>query len=175
MKTFPTPAILMAAALALASPMVAQAQTFNAKPGAWEMTTTMTGNMIPPDVLAKMPPEKRAMLEKMMAEKGVGNGQTSTRKSCVKKEDLENDNFGRQSETCTTKTISRSSTKLVVETSCGGPPPVSGTVTFEAKTPESVIGSIDQQRNDGSKFHIGIVGKWLGASCNGIPPVTMHN
>jgi hypothetical protein len=164
------------ASMALALPIGATAQTFAAKPGAWDMTTTMTGNMIPPDALAKMPPDRRAMVEKMMAEKGMGNNQPTTRRSCVKKEDLDRDNFGRNSDAnCTSTTVSRSATKLVMETSCGGPPPMKGTVTFEAKTPESVVGSIDQQRPDGSKFHIGIVGKWVGAACEGVSPVDSKN
>jgi hypothetical protein len=160
-----------AALAALVAASNADAQAFNAKPGAWEMTTTMTGNMVPPDVLAKMPADRRAMVEKLMAEDGGGNGRAVTRRSCVKKEDLDRNDFGRMpGMQCTSKTTTRTPTRLVLETTCAGPPPVTGTVTFEAKTPESVVGSIDQQRPDGSKFHIGIVGKWLGASCEGIAP-----
>ena len=170
---FPAAAIALAAALA---PGAAGAQTFDAKPGAWEMTTTMSGNMVPPDVLEKMPPERRAMVEKLMAENGADGGRSTTRKSCVTKEDLSRNAFGRsQGRDCTSKTITRTATRLVMETSCAGPPPVTGTMTFEAKTPESVVGAIDQQRPDGSKFHIGIVGKWLGTSCEGIPPVSGRN
>ena len=163
-------AVGIAAALAL--PLAAHAQSFNAKPGAWEMTTTMTGNAIPPETLAKMPPDRRAMVEKIMADNGGADGQTSTRKSCVSQEDLDRVNFGRQPRQsgCTTTTTSRTPTKIVMATSCSGPPPITGTMSFEAKTPESVVGSIDQQRPDGSTFHVGIVGKWLGASCEGVDP-----
>ena len=144
----------------------AQAEAFAVKPGAWEMTTSMSGNVIPPDVLARMPPERRAMVEQRMAQ---GNGQT--RRSCMKKEDLDRDHFmRRQDADCTVRTISRSPTKLVMATTCTGERASTGTMTFEAKTPESVVGSIDQERN-GSKFHIGVVGKWLGASCDGIEPI----
>ncbi len=150
----------------------ARAQSFAAKPGAWETTTTMTGNAVPPEALAKMPPDRRAMVEKMLADNGAGNGQTATRKSCVTQEDLDRMNFGRQPKQsgCTNTVTSRTSTKVVMATSCSGPPPMTGTMTFEAKTPESVVGSIDQQRPDGSTFHVGIVGKWLGASCEGVDP-----
>jgi hypothetical protein len=167
---------MLLAWIAVALPIGASAQTFAAKPGAWDMTTTIAGNIIPPDVLAKMPPDRRAMVEKMMAEKGIGNNQPSTRRSCVTKEDLDRADFGRSSDAnCTSTPVSRSTTRLVVETSCGGPPPIKGTMTFEAKTPESVVGSIDQVRPDGSKFHIGIIGQWVGASCEGIPPVNSRN
>ena len=142
----------------------ATAQSFAAKPGAWEMTTTMSGAIIPPDVLAKMPPERRAMVEQRMA-------QGQTRKSCVKQEDLDQDRFLRQDSGCTVKTVTRTPTKLVMATTCTGERASTGTVTFEAKSPESVVGSIDQERSAGGRMHIGIVGKWLGASCDGIEPM----
>ncbi|MCC8997567.1 MAG: hypothetical protein LM517_11110, partial [Nitrosomonas sp.] len=44
----------------------AYAGTLNVKPGAWEIirTTNRSGSVIPPSVLAKMPPEKRLQYEK---------------------------------------------------------------------------------------------------------------
>jgi hypothetical protein len=143
----------------------AQAQSFGAKPGAWEITTTISGLAIPPDRLAKIPPEQRAMAEKMMAERG---SQPVIHKVCVKKEDLDRDQFGRGSDpSCTRRTVTRTSTKLVQEVTCPGPPPTTSTATFEAKSGESVVGTADQQRGDGSKVHVGMVGRWLGASCDG--------
>lgn len=159
-----TAAVLFASSSAIAEPL-------NAKPGAWEMTVTTsgTGNVIPPEALAKMPPERRAMVEKMMAERG-GKPNTSVHKSCVKKEDLDSDRFaqGADDSGCKRNTVSRTASKIVVAMSCPGTPPHAGTFTFEAKTPESVIGTIDQQTGSG-KFHVDINGKWLGASCEGIP------
>ena len=153
--------------LALAVASAAHAQTFNAKPGAWEMTTSMSGAMIPPDVLAKMPPERRAMIEKRMAESQT----PQVRKSCIRKEDLAQDRFMQSTDAnCTVKTVSRTPTKLTMATTCTGERASTGTMTFEAKSPESVVGSIDQERTNGGKFHIGIAGKWLGASCDGIEP-----
>ena len=163
------------AAVLFASAAV-RAEPLNARPGAWEMTVTTsgTGMVIPPEALAKMPPERRAMVEKMMAERG-GKPNTSVRKSCVKKEDLDRDRFAEGDDSgCTRKTVSRTASKIVVAMSCPGTPPREGTFTFEAKTPESVVGAIDQQTGSG-KFHVDIKGRWLGASCEGIPdrPVKM--
>ncbi len=150
----------------IASP--AAAQSFDVKPGAWEMTTTISGNVIAPDALAKMPADRRALVEQRMAE---GNT-PRTRRACVKKEDLEQDRFlESQSADCTVRTVSRSGTKLVMATTCTGKRASNGTMTFEAKSPESVVGSIEQDRGNGAAFRIGIVGKWLGASCEGIEPV----
>ncbi len=164
-----------AAAMFVAS--IAGAESLNAKPGAWEMTVTTsgTGSVIPPEALAKMPPERRAMVEKMMAERG-GKPNTSVHRSCVKKEDLERDRFaeGKDGSTCTRKTVSRTATKVVVATSCAGTPPRQGTFIFEAKNPETVVGTIDQETGNG-KFHVDVSGKWLGASCEGLAdrPVKM--
>ena len=150
---------------------IAHAQSLNAKPGAWEMTMTMksVGNVVPPEVVAKMPPEKRAEVERMMASK-EGGSRTVTQKSCVKKEDLDSGKFvNRDRGDCKVQMISRTTTKIVAKTVCSGNSEAN--LTFEAKDPEHVVGVIDQQREGGGKFHIDMVGKWLGASCEGIEPV----
>ena len=155
---------------ALFASSIARAEPLNAKPGAWEMTVTTTGagSIVPPEALSKMPPERRAMVEKMMAERG-GKPNASVHKSCVKKEDLEHDRFAEGDDSgCTRNTVSRTASKIVVATSCPGTPPREGTFTFEAKSPESVVGTIDQQTGSGT-FHVDIKGKWLGTSCAGIP------
>lgn len=168
--------VLVSAAGVCASSAV-RAEPLNARPGAWEMTITTSGagNVIPPEALAKMPPERRAMVEKMMGEQG-GKPNTSVRKSCVRKEDLDQDRFaqGGADSVCTRKTLSRTASKIVVAMSCPGTPPREGTLTFEAKTPETVVGTIDQETGSG-KFHVDINGRWLSASCEGIPdrPVKM--
>ena len=145
------------------------AQSLNAKPGAWETTvkSSMNGAVIPPEALARMPPERRAMVEKMAAE-----GRSSTAKTCVKKEDLDAGRFDRQQrEGCKVDVVSRSSTKVVANTTCTSPK-TTGTMSFEAKDPEHVVGVIDQQREGGGNIHIDIASRWLGASCDGIEPRT---
>lgn len=166
-KSFNARATVGAALVVGALCAPAHAQSFNAKPGAWEMTVTTSGNVIPADVLEKMPAEERAAVEKQMTDARA----PQTRKACVKKEDLDEDRFMRsQDPNCSVRTVSRSPTKLTMATTCTGALTSTGTMTFEAKTPESVVGSIDQQRDTNTKFHIGIVGRWLGTSCEGIEP-----
>jgi Protein of unknown function (DUF3617) len=156
--------VLVGCALAIAAAS-AEAQAFNAKTGAWEVTTTISGLALPADRLAKLPPDQRAMAEKMMSQR---NGQPVVHTSCVTKEDLAQDKFARAANPqCTIKTITRTSTKLVQETACPGPPPTTGTLSFELKAPDSVVGSADQKRPDGSTVHVSIVGRWLRASCEG--------
>lgn len=151
-------------------PPVAGAEALNAKPGAWEMTVkaTMEGITIPPETLAKMPPEQRAGAEKMMGDK-AGKVNTSVIKTCVRKEDLDQDQFIKNNDPdCTVATTTRTPTRLAATRSCKGPPPSKGKVSFEARSPESVVGTIDQQRTDGGRLHVDIAGKWLSASCEGI-------
>ena len=77
-----------AAAVLMGAPTDAPAQTFGAKPGAWENTITVSGLTIPPDVLAKMPPDRRAIVEQQLSADGAA-GQPSVRRTCVTKETLE--------------------------------------------------------------------------------------
>jgi hypothetical protein len=52
----------------LVSPLCVFADSFNMKTGAWELTYTSTssGNPFPPEMLEKMPPERREKLEEAM-------------------------------------------------------------------------------------------------------------
>ncbi len=91
----------------------AQAESFNAKPGAWEMTYTglSTGTLIPPDVLAKMPPEQRARIEQSM-QASSDKPSTHATKSCITKEDLDQNRIIKEEEDenepgCATKVVSK--------------------------------------------------------------------
>ncbi|HSL04872.1 MAG TPA: DUF3617 domain-containing protein [Nitrospiraceae bacterium] len=149
----------------------ALADSFNAKPGAWEinLTTLTTGMLIPPEVLAKMPPDQRAKIEQSMQTRS-GKPMTHASKECVTQDDLdqnrmikeENEEDGPQ---CTTKVISKSSSKLVIERTCPAPRASTSHMTMEAKTPESIVGSIDMTRAGSGKVHVDIKGRWLSASC----------
>jgi len=162
-----------AIAFAVAMPLCALADSFNAKPGAWEITTTtlMQGKMIPPEALANMPPAQRARIEKSMQAR-EGKPSTHVKKSCVTKTDLDQDRVLKsdKEEHCKKQIISKSSSKIVYEQTCSGPDASKSTVTVEAKSPESLAATMDmvQQRSGGGKIHVDIKGKWLGSSCNGI-------
>jgi hypothetical protein len=147
----------------------AHAQSFGAKPGAWETTVTVSGLSIPPEVLAKMPPDRRAMVEQKLAENGGGT--PTVRKTCVTKENMEKGFLSRnQDPNCKVTVVSQTATKIVMTNVCTGEAASTGTMSFEAKTPESVVGNVDQDRQ-GRKVHVTILGKWLGASCDGIAPM----
>jgi hypothetical protein len=155
--------VLFAAALGLLA-VDASAEGFGAKPGAWENTVTTSGLTIPPEVLAKMPPDRRAMVEQQLS---ANSGQSQVRRVCITKEKLEQGFTPSANSSCTVQTVSRTASKMVMTTTCTSPVPSTGTMTWEAKSPESVVGSVDQDVQ-GRKVHITVVGKWLGASCDGI-------
>jgi Protein of unknown function (DUF3617) len=167
---------LLPSSLVLTLPSDAVAESLNAKLGAWEITSTSTssGTLIPPDVLATMPPERRAQIEASMKARS-GKPQSFTTKECLTKEDLDLNRVIKEGEEeeeeglqCTTKVISRSASKLVMERTCPAPRPSTSHSTFEAKTPESLTGNIDITRPGSGKVHVDIKGRWLGASCAGI-------
>ena len=109
--------VTIAVALATGLPLQTFAASFNAKPGAWQMSmnTLIVGTPLPPDVLATMPPEKRAKVEKAMKER-AGRAVTISHRACVTKEDLDQDRIiptEKDDGRCTRKVLSRSATRHV--------------------------------------------------------------
>lgn len=152
----------------------AQAESFNAKPGAWEMTftTQSSGTLIPPDVLAAMPPEQRAKVEQSMQARS-GKPKTHTVKTCLTKEDLDQHRIIKENEDgnepgCKTTVVSKSSTKLVLERTCPSPHASTSHMTVEAQTTESLTGSMDTDRPRAGNVHLDFKSRWIGANCTGI-------
>ena len=71
---------------------------------------------------------------------------------------------------CTKKIISKSANRLAIEETCPAPRAHTKQLTMEAKTPESIVASIDivQGGAGGQKIHVDIKGHWLRASCAGV-------
>ena len=70
----------------------ALADSLNVRPGTWDIsiTTQTGGSLIPPNLLAKMPPEQRAKIEQSMQARS-GKPMTHSSKECVTQEDLDQD------------------------------------------------------------------------------------
>jgi hypothetical protein len=158
--------------LTIAMPLYSLADSFNAKPGAWEITmTTLTkGMLIPAEALANMPPAQRARLEQSIQARS-GKPSTHVTKSCVTKSDLDQDRMIKSDdeENCTKKIVSKSANKIVYEQTCTGENAYKSNVKVEAKTSENIAASMDMvQGGTGAKIHVDIKGNWLGASCIGI-------
>ena len=147
----------------------ALAGSLNAKPGAWEitLTTLMSGMPIPPDALAKMPPEQRAKFEAAMQGR-AGKSTTHAHTSCMTQKDLDEGRMIKSDgeNQCTQKIISKSANRLVIEKTCTAPRTSNSQMTMEAKTHESIVASIDMEQGGASgKVHVDMKGHWLRASC----------
>jgi Protein of unknown function (DUF3617) len=163
---------MIAAGLSAGISFHAVAEALNVKPGAWHITvvTTTTGNPIPPDALAKLQPDQRAKIEESMKAR-AGKPNTETFKSCITREDLDQDRmFNAESDgNCTRKILSKTATKLVIEQTCTTPQALTGRTTLEAKSPEAIVAVIDTvQGGANGKIHVDLKGRWLGAGCDGL-------
>jgi hypothetical protein len=161
-------AVLMIAGVSRA----ADVTPLNLKPGLWETTTVSERSgmpAIPPDALAKMPPEQRARVEAMTS----GKPTTTTTQSCRIDKDLHpftNDN----NKSCTQTIVTSTSTKQEAKMECNmkgnsG----TGTVTVEAKDSEHVNGLVIMHMGANGRtmdMKVTITAKWLGASCGDVKP-----
>lgn len=87
---------LMSDLMPLLTPF-AFAESFNVKTGAWEVTSTgmTTGMMIPPEIFANMPPDRRAKLEQAMQARSA-QPKTHVKKVCITQKDLDQNNLIRE-------------------------------------------------------------------------------
>ena len=151
-------------------------QPFNIKPGLWESTRTIShaGDMpIPAETLNRMTPEQRAALEARMKANSAAHTNTTTEKSCVTREQIEDQklDFG-GNDACTTTIISSTSTTAKGKVSCSTEG-LRGNGIFEVESsdPEHYKGSAHSTLTaNGHTMHIDInfTSKWLGARCGDV-------
>lgn len=164
-------------ALAAIAPLCAQASPLGAKPGAWKTTVTTQMSGLPKgampkiskEQLAKLPPERRAMVEKMMAMR-EGKPVTSIAKSCLKASDNLDKLMANNQPDCKRKVIKKTATSVEVEISCKrGKHSSHGHIKIRAVTPKEVVSTADVTGDNGFKMHVTTKAHWLGSSCKGIP------
>ncbi len=148
----------------------------NVKEGLWEMTVThsMTGMPatpnIPPDALAKTPPDQRARIEAMMN----GAPSTDVRKECVTKEKIEKHSaFNANRGDCTRTVVSSTGSKLEVKFHCAEKQSSSdGTFVVEAIGSDNVKGTMHSVTNTSSgrtmNMDFTISSKYLGPDCGDV-------
>jgi len=148
----------------------------NVKEGLWEMTVThsMTGMpsmpAIPPDALAKMPPEQRARLEAMMK----GGASTDVHKECITKEKLEKQMaFSDDRKECTRTVLNSTSSKLEMKIHCerGQQGSTDGTLLVEAIGSDSVKGKMEAVTNASGKtmnMNFTFSSRYLGPACGDV-------
>jgi hypothetical protein len=127
--------------------------------------------------IAKMPPEKRKMMEEMMAQHGMQMGAGGpggmTARLCMTKEMAERNDIPMQHGDCKTTKQQRSGNTMTFAFACTNPPS-SGEGTYTFVNPEaytfkmtmntSVHGKPETMAMDGS-------GKWLSADCGKLKPI----
>ncbi len=155
------------------APSAGAGESFAVKPGAWEisMTTQTSGTLIPPDVLAQLPPERRARVEESMKARAA-RPKTHISKECLTQEDLDRHNILKGAEDedidshqCMVKVLSKTSRKVELEKTCSVPVPSSAHVAIEAKSIETIAATIDMDRQGSGTVHSEMKGRWLSASC----------
>jgi hypothetical protein len=145
----------------------------NVKEGLWEITVThsMTGMpampAIPPDVLAKLPPEQRARMEAMM------KGGPIVQKECITKEKLEKHSaFNVNRPECTRTVVSSTGSKLEMKIHCEGKQGASdGTLVVEAVGSDTTKGTMHLVTSaSGANMNIDMAfsSKYLGPDCGDV-------
>ena len=143
----------------------------NIKEGLWEMTVThsMTGMpAIPPEALAKMPPEQRARAEAAMK----GGPTADVHKECVTKEKLEkqmafDENRKDKDDDCTRTIVSATGSKLEMKFHCAQSSS-DGTLLLVAASSDSVKGSMHIVTNShGRNMNMDLTfsSRYLGPVC----------
>lgn len=156
----------------------ARAAGLDAKPGAWETTSTVTmegmpsGQMpaIPQDKLAQLPPDQRAAIMAMMKAR-MGQPQSRTMRRCLTQKDIDNNDFGRDNhqQRCKRRVVSSTRTQLIFEATCPAPHASTARGIIRMASRESMTGTVDVTSGNGAgNVHIDLKSHWLGASCDGI-------
>jgi len=147
----------------------------NVKEGLWEMTVThsMTGMPaapnLPPDALAKLPPDQRARIEVMMN----GSNNTDVHKECVTKEKLQQHSaFSANRGTCTRTVVSSTGSKMEVKFHCEDKQTISdGSFLVEAIGSDNVKATMHSVTNaNGHTMNMDFVitSKYLGPACGDV-------
>jgi Protein of unknown function (DUF3617) len=167
-----------AAAFGVAGAVLAQTPTLGLNPGLWQVTSTgsMTGAPpIPPEVLANMPPEKRAQTQAMMQAAMARASEPQVARNCVTEEQLRRGlNFDeRPNPSCRRTIVSSTSSLLVVHEECTGARRMVGNFRFTAIDRETMKGDIEVMMSNGADtttMKRSLQGKWLGSDCGDVKP-----
>jgi hypothetical protein len=151
----------------------------NLRLGLWEVTEShsMSGMpampSIPPEALAKMTPEQRAMVEARMQAAG-GNKKPTVRRYCLTKEKLEKDvAFGQENNECTREVVNSSSSMIEMKLHCKTKDASSdGSFKFVALSSDSVKGTmhLTMKTNEGQTMNMDydMTSKYLGSACGDV-------
>jgi hypothetical protein len=179
------------AGLLAAASLSASAQQ---KPGLWEITSKMSGGGADAEKMAKaqadyqkqmaaMPPERRKMMEDMMAQHGMsmgagGPGGGMTIKVCLTEDMVKRGQMstGQAAQHgCTTTMSPRMGNTMKMSFVCTQPPS-SGEGQFTFNGPESYTMQMTTHSNRGGTEHqmnMEASGRWLSSDCGSVKPITL--
>jgi len=167
-------------ALACGATFAAQAAPvmLNIRPGLWEMSTQgeASGTLpVPPELLARMTPERRAKFEAAMAASRARMSKPHTSKQCISEASLKRGidvDQDKGEHHCRETVLSSSSSVMDLHMECsGGRATTTGTIHFQAASPEAVTGTINMAISDGAHtmtMKRVIEGKWVAADCGDV-------
>jgi hypothetical protein len=153
---------------------------FDVKPGLWETTSNnsvFTGSMpaIPPEALARLPPQQRAALEARQSGKGT------VRRSCVTREELKKP-FPVGDNSCKRTLLSSGRNHQEIRFDCDHNGTKStGTLKLDAPNSETFTGSMSisavlaESTPGGGRpmdMKMTFSGKWIGSDCGDVKPAS---
>ena len=167
----------------IAAPATAQTM----KPGLWEITNKMGGDIGAKMAaaqeqmqkqMAAMPPEQRKQMEKMMAQQGVGMspgaaGGGMAARVCISKEMAARNEPPAQQGDCKQETLQRSGKTTKFKFTCSKPPS-SGEGEVTMHSPESYtmkMNMTSQAQGKPEQMTMEAQGKWLSNDCGNLKPV----
>jgi hypothetical protein len=153
--------------------LVAQAPVLDLKLGLWENTIVTNIGGAPPVDTSKMSPEQAAKIAEAM--KGLAGDRTMTEKTCVKKEDLENESFMLPHDaktTCTRTVGTNTRASFVADVTCTGDRPMKGQVNIQSLAGGTAFkGAVKMETSArGSTMNVAMTmsGKYLGPDCGSV-------
>jgi hypothetical protein len=148
-------------------------QPLNVKTGLWEKTATYKtgGHMpVPAGMLEKLTPDQRARFEARMNARSSGNTRTTTERSCLTAQQL-NDPTDLADKGCTVTVTESTSSKATGSISCRiQGMEMTGTAEFDAIDQEHVQGTehVTSTGNGNTMTtDVTFTSKWIGSSCAG--------
>jgi hypothetical protein len=159
--------LLFAGGIGLAT--VAVAETLKIEPGLWSVTYTYVVEGKPPaELLANLPPDKRAAAEAAWTAR-AGTPQTTTSDECMTAEDIASGNGfadNGEDEDCQRKVNSQTATHWSGVEHCTSQNRVSDRVVdIVAENPKSVSGSMHGQEGDSNQMRMTFTSTWIAAEC----------
>jgi hypothetical protein len=170
--------LCFATVVGLAAPCLAVGVSFDVKPGLWELQTSGSASgipQIPPDALAKLPPDQRVIATAMLMAIVAQASMPHTMQFCVTPEQIRQGlDLNRMGGKDCQRTVQSSSPKgLDMQVDCTGRDAMSGDVHLRVVDRETLKGDVDVRAGIGANsmtIRQSLHGRWLGAACGDVKP-----